>query len=197
MLAKVMAHVDRRPDCRLIVASSMGQEAIVAEPLEVQVYINNPTRFFERLGIAGADWQEQPSMFARYNIVVNEAMASRLETELPKVHIDRFALGFRRGENGFFSIDFGHANLPNCKVTYNGQSDSLESWGLFNLEIADKSGCSAYHIHEGSMMVYGGVKPSSERPQVSTLDLCPAILKNFGIKAPPYMRSSQTFLATC
>jgi hypothetical protein len=106
--------------------------------------------------------------------------------------IDGKPVGFRRREAGFFSIDMGHTGIDESKhaATLHGRKMSFDSLGLFNQEIQDKSGSSAYHIPQGCLFIYDpkdrAVK--ADRPTIGNLDIAPAIIQNFGIKPPEYMQ---------
>lgn len=68
---------------------------------------------------------------------------------------------------------------------------SVQELGLRNVEIQDKSATFAYHIPQGVLVSYDPQKQrglSSERRSISTTEIAPAILNNFGITPPSYMR---------
>ena len=197
MLTRMVSFVDANPGTKLLVASSMGQHAVAGQPRELQVYVHSAEQFFQRLGLSSEQWSARPAMFAQYNFCVPTNMADALASKLEGVSINAEPLVFRRGPDGFFSIDFGHENLPNCQVGFEGQFEPLDAWGLYNVEITDKSGCTAYHIPEGSLLVYGGASEhrTGSRPQISVLDICPSILHGFGVRVPDYMNKSRLAFA--
>ena len=61
--------------------------------------------------------------------------------------------------------------------------------GFENVVVEDEAGQSAYHVPEGSLILYSPSmhKPSVSRAEVSTLEIAPAILRTLGIQPPPYM----------
>ena len=74
------------------------------------------------------------------------------------------------------------------KVSVTG-NDVTVDLGLENVEIEDKSDCSGYHIPEGCLVIYDPRDQSAKavRPDISTLELAPAILQNYAIPVPDYM----------
>jgi len=70
----------------------------------------------------------------------------------------------------------------------NGKSLSLEDSGMENVVIEDKSSATAYHIPEGHCYIYHPGMSSSavHKEQVSTRELLPTLLENFGVPIPEY-----------
>lgn len=188
MLSELIAFVDSDPSYSLVVASSMGQQAVAGNPRELQVYVQDAAKFFSRLGIEPGQWEPRPAMFAQYNVRVQPSHVGTLAMQLARIQIAGEPLEFRTGPDGFFSLDFGQENLPDAQVRFDGVDESLERWGLYNVEIADKSGCTAYHIHEGILLTLTGAAPDASRTEVSALDVTPALLQHFGVTPPAYMR---------
>ena len=118
---------------------------------------------------------------------------SELEEVLNTVRVAGTDLCFRRVDS-FFSLDFGQDNVSaeDCFVTINGNAHSFADAGLENVEITDKSGCSAYHIPQGSLFIYdpANERQSDERRSVSTTQIAPAILESFDVSRPEYMAES-------
>jgi hypothetical protein len=59
---------------------------------------------------------------------------------------------------------------------------------LENRVIEDKSASTAYHIPQGTTLIYSADSAGTPRTEISTLDLAPSILQNFGVAIPSYMR---------
>jgi len=121
-------------------------------------------------------------------------MAEALETQLYLTHPARFleAMGLPGEDNGFFSLEFGQANLhdrPDA-VTIAGEVRAIASLGLETVEIEDRSGTTAYHVPEGILAIYDPARPpdgNSSRPEVSVLEVAPALLLTLGVEPPAYM----------
>ena len=81
---------------------------------------------------------------------------SEFEEKLGLTRVAGMEIDYRVVDGGFFSLDFGHKNVKDedCYLTVDGRRLSFEDAGLSNVEISDKSGCSAYHIPQGSMIIY-------------------------------------------
>ena len=65
----------------------------------------------------------------------------------------------------------------------------LEQLGLENISIEDETNTNAYHIKEGSLIIYDpqDTKPKVIRRNISCLEIAPMILQNFSVKIPEYM----------
>ncbi len=185
MVGDLIRFADRN-DYQLIIASSMGQSAIENQPLETQLWIPSPERFFDRIEVNR--WEKCPAMFPQYNFTVEDEAVGKVERGIQSVEINGKKLNYRR-EGRFFSMDFGHENLSELKITIKGQSVSPADCGLQNISIEDKSTSSAYHIPEGSLLTYEREQDGGRGGKVSTLEIAPYILKNFHLRAPGYMRS--------
>ena len=63
--------------------------------------------------------------------------------------------------------------------------------GFENARIEDETGQNAYHIEEGSLMVFRPGTSSGQlvrdRRECSLLDVAPSMLHSIGLKAPDYM----------
>jgi hypothetical protein len=187
MIGDLIGFADRN-NCRLLIASSMGQGAIENEPLETQLWITSPERFFDRIGLSG--WTRRPAMFAQFNFFVEGDAAERAERAIQSVEINGEKLIYRRNER-FFSLDFGHQNLKQLSITIGGVPTDPQESGLENISIEDKSTSSAYHIPEGSLLIYDPDESGGHGEKMSTLEMAPYILRNFGLEVPIYMRGGK------
>jgi hypothetical protein len=193
MIERLAGHIDADPGAQLWIASSMGQRATMAESLETQLYITDPSRFLEAMGLGGEHaWQRRPAMLPQFNLVVGAGYVEPFRAALETVRVDGQPLPFRQSDNGFFSLDFGQPNLhehPDA-VTIAGEPRPLASLGLETVEIEDRSGTTAYHVPEGILAVYDPTRPppaGDPRPEVSVLEVAPTILQTLGVDPPPYM----------
>ena len=188
MIGRLTKFVDLHPEFQLIIATSMGQKATLAMPVETQVYAVNPEAFMSRLGVPVAHWQRRPAMVPQLNVQVDTMVAPAFEAHLRALAVDGIPVPFERKAEGFYTISFGQLNLTDPTVTLAGARISLGELGLANVEITDKSGTTAYHIPEGTLLIYeASAAPSEAITQISTVDVAPYILSNYGVKVPDYM----------
>ena len=171
MLSRLGSFVDRHPEYVLVCASSMGQEAVECEPIETQLYVNDHRALMAAFGLQSNDFEVLPAMVPQFNYRV-EHKAEEFEDTLSQSDVNGVPLEFRRAENGFFSIDFGHRNLREVQLHVKGKLVSLENSGLTNTVVEDMSNASAYHIPQGHLWAYnpafGAVKHTET--EISALD---------------------------
>jgi hypothetical protein len=189
---RLVKFADRHPEYQIWMTTSMGQAATVALPLETQLYIKDLAKFMTFLGFEPAEWSPRPAMAPQSNLFVSPGSESRFRETLGKLQIDGAPVNVREKDHGFFSLDMGQKNLykgPQLAV-FDGKPVSFADMGLHNEEIEDKSDCNAYHIPEGCLVIYDpkNIQPKGARPDISTLDIAPAILKNFAVPVPKYMQ---------
>jgi hypothetical protein len=191
-LARLVQFADANPEYVVWVATSMGQAATQARPLETQLYAVDVPKLLLALGVPSDKWQRMPAMLPQVNVLVDDSHAPTLRASLRGLDIAGARLSFRERDRGFFSLDFGHANLYETAsaARLHGVDMSFEQLGLANVEIQDKSGTTAYHVPQGCLIVYDprSAATAPARAQISTLDIAPALLRNFAVPIPPYMR---------
>lgn len=176
----------------LWLVSSMGQEAVPSSPLETQLYLVSPEKFFARLEIPDNSWANKPAMLPQFNVVIAPEFTEKFEHQISQLCIGSELVEFRKKECGFYSLDFGNANIPDStQVGVGDKSFSLDEIGLKNTEIEDKSGTTAYHIPEGILIQYSPLRvqavSTSNRADISVNDIAPSLLRNFAINLPGYM----------
>jgi hypothetical protein len=162
MVERLAGQVDANPGSQLWIASSMGQRATMAETLETQVYLTNPHRFLEAMGLPGEDvWERRPAMLPHFNLVVEDKYVEPFGDALRTVRVGGEPLHFKESDNGFFSLGFGQANLHDRPdvVTVAGEPRPMASLGLETVEIEDRSGTTAYHVPEGILAIYDPSRP--------------------------------------
>jgi hypothetical protein len=198
MIERLADYVDANPGSQLWIASSMGQRATMAESLETQLYLTHPARFLDAMGLPGDDvWEQRPAMLPQFNLVVAAEYVESFFDALRTVRVGGEPLHFKRSDNGFFSLDFGQANLhdqPDA-VTIAGEARPIASLGLETVEIEDRSDTTAYHVPEGILAVYDPASPppdNGSRPEVSVLEVAPTLLKILGVEPPAYMARPKT-----
>jgi len=191
-LQQLVRTVDSTPGAELWVASSMGQAAVAAQPVETQLYITDLGRFMTALGFEAADWTQRPAMAPEVSLFVREDKAPALHSALETLRVGDRGLHFSQREGGFFMISAGQENLP-AAVAHARLGDRhipLAEAGLENVAIEDQSTSSAYHVPEGMLWVYAGAPPRPARPPARTIDIAPAILTRLGYDPPATMAGS-------
>ena len=178
------------PEYKVIVASSMGQKATNAELVKTRTSVKNMGKFLGRLGLQEDEWEIRPAMHPQYNIVVQEDKVQSFSNILDKLEVGGKLLNYRTKNNGFFSIDFGHANLEVEHALLNGERISFNELGICKEALDDESAGTAYHDPEGSLFIYDPQDTARVKERgfpKSTLAIAPSILENFGIPVPTYM----------
>lgn len=196
MLGKLAKFVNRNPDYKLILSSSMGQHAIESEPIETQLYIVDHAKFMKLFGLEQTDFELKPSMLPQFNYEFKSNIAEKMQVLLKSVKINGNDLSFRDLGNNRVSLDFGQQNLKSVSIEIDGKSIALEDSGLKNVEIEDRSSATAYHIPEGHFYIYHPVKTKNQlhSTNVPTCEIVPTILTNFGIAPKDYMVKPSSIL---
>ena len=193
LLQQLIKFMQKNPEYTLWIVSSMGQEATQAYGVDTQVSLKDPQAFMRFLGMPDDAWEVELAMFPQFNFVVSEDKRDLFRSQLKSIMISGAALTFRETHN-FFSLDFGQENLRN-KVEYaivNQQKTPFAKMGLSNMEIDEKCATTAYHIPKGCLLIYdpSSRKLDTSRTQISTTDIAPQIINNFGLKKPAYMNAA-------
>jgi len=193
-LTRLVSFVDANTEYRLWVATSMGQEATVALPLETQLYCTKLDRFMAVMGVPEGTWRQMPAMLPQYNVFVEGPQRDSFKMALADLLIDNKPLRWREAEEGFVSFDLGHANsyLRDIPPRFRGQSVTKQELGLEDVKIDDRSGTSAYHIPQGALLIYDPTDraPKPGRATISTTEIAPTILRHFSVPVPSYMSST-------
>ncbi|MEM1136335.1 MAG: hypothetical protein AAGI07_10900 [Bacteroidota bacterium] len=191
---RLIQFADRNPEYKIVIASSMGQEATKAEELSTELYCKALEKFLEVFGISENDWEIKPAMHPQYNFALHSAeKALRLNNDLKKVIINGTPLIFRNKEN-FFSINFGHRNLEEETFTFKDIAVSLANAGLFNEQIDDESDGTAYHIPEGCFFIYDpqdATEKNNRTRGIPTTAIAPSFLEHFKLPVPNYMTDAR------
>lgn len=195
MLGRLMNFVQRNPDYQLWATSSMGQAATIAEPCETQLYMEDPNRFMSALGLSSDQWERVPAMLPEYNFRISPSAKPILTKNCSQFLILDKPLKYGFIKDDFVIFALGHENVhkEHNIISYKGEILSLKEIGLKIEKIEDMSNTNAYHIPSGHLLIYS---PKFKAPktksltQISTLEIAPALLNNFGVQRPDYMTST-------
>ncbi len=189
-LRELMAFVHARDEYVLVAASSMGQAAADSEPLKSQLYLVDAPSFMARLGVPASDWSLRPAMAPTVSVYVNPPALEAFRRSLSRLSVNGRALAYEERERGFFSLVFGHRNLPDrdIRVSLAGAPVEPRELGLSNVRVEDESNSTGYHVPEGSLLIYDPRRPVSERSRacVDTTRIAPTILEILGVARPRY-----------
>jgi hypothetical protein len=201
-LARLLKFVDANPDYNLWIATSMGQAATTAQPVETQLLVTDVQSFMGALGLQPAEWSLRAAMVPQLNLTLHgEQAMAKFRAALADLRINGKTIRYQQADYGFFCLELGHNNLhlaPNSALL-RGQQHSFAALGMSIVEIDDKSACTAYHIPQGTLLIYDPLDRShkQQRTQISTLDIAPAILANYSIAPPGYMRRPSALIGNC
>jgi len=70
----------------------------------------------------------------------------------------------------------------------------LEHSGMENVKIQDRCGATAYHVPQGTFIIYAPAKGlnGNDVANVPTTEVAPTILRNFNVAIPTYMKKGLT-----
>ena len=191
MLGRLLVFVERNPHYSLWIASSMGQAAVESNQIKRQVLLTDVERFMSALGFRSEAWERRPAMEPRVIVKVPEERAAEFERLARSIRIvGSHPITCVNLMQGVFRLHPGtiaDAEEEFCEL--DGRRLPFSELGFANVVIEDEAGQSAYHVPEGSLIVYSTSidKPAAGRAEVSTLEIAPAILRTLGIQPPPYM----------
>ena len=138
-------------------------------------------------------------MMPQTNVIVASAKITPFRKALQSLRVDGAPVNFREAENGFFSIDLGQEGfLTKPPVAdFGGRTVLFKEIGMTPVEIEDQTHSSAYHIPNGTLLIYDPAQPGPKAgfTQISTVEIAPTILSNYSIALPPYMKNAVSLAA--
>lgn len=192
-LHDLIRFVDSTPGYALVVAGSMGQEALQRRKrVDRELNLIDYGAFARAMGLQPGEWSKERAMAPRYMYAIPEraamdrfiqaASSLRINGGHPEV--------LRIGEDRA-CVALGFQNLPDdaIEIELMGAPVDPAALGLKNMSLQDAAGANAYHIPEGMCLIYepGTAPHAPETRKVSTIEFAPSILANFGVEAPAYM----------
>ena len=191
-LGTLMSFVERNPDYMLCVATSMGQAAVQGkERVDRKVMIMGFKRLMESMDVPSDQWQKRPAMVPQYNVYVADKFQDSFLQNIGALKVNGRQIDVSGLGHGVFRINFSLANQTSLDVEYKGHAVDPERFGLVNVDLQDAAGANAYHIPEGMLLTFDPARQrgNQKRQTISTLDVAPSILRNFGVDVPSYMQS--------
>ncbi|TAL43219.1 MAG: hypothetical protein EPN92_10460 [Chitinophagaceae bacterium] len=196
MIGRLVKFVENNPDYSLWILSSMGQQAVEAREIYTDLFVTNGKKFMDNFMLGANAYELKPSMVPQFNVQVHVDKRTEFEEKLCTLRINGQAIHTRQKAEGFYSLDIGFPNLEErtIKIELMGQPVPLLHSGLENVKIQDRCGATAYHIPQGSLLIYAPAKNlnGQDITTISTTDIAPAILRNFNIAVPEYMSKGIT-----
>ena len=203
ILGRLKRWIDVKADTILLIATSMGQQAVKYRPARGGFTIRNMDKFMAALGLAPSQYSVRPAMSPCSGVVVAPDAAGQLKAKLEQfaingkrfVQSDRevYPLSFGVYEQNFFSFFAYFENYTGEEVASIGNEGfPFEDVGFGFFTHEDGIAVSAHHHQEGVLLIYDPHAGAVDRRRlpVSTTEIAPAILDHFGLPLPSYMSHS-------
>lgn len=189
-VGRLMHFVQSHDDYALIVVTSMGQAAVEGDVIHTQLTIADLPKFLRALGSPHGLHERQRAMLPRYVLRPETDSVAAISEGLRGMRVNGVPVEWVDHGKGVLMFKLGQHNLSDesINISIHGQERSWRDIGLANTKIQDATGSYAYHIPQGVMIVFGG-KPCAEATEIPTSEICPMLLRNFGVRLPSYMRS--------
>ena len=184
----------------LMITGSMGQAAIPNERTYEFLTVTDADRFASQLGAPAGSWRQRFAMVPCLSLEVDEAYraaaCARLETlvvggkRMVRDHRPIAPLSYDESDGALHVfVQFDNYAGPGI-AEIGGQVAALADLGLGMMAHEDGVNCTAQHVPEGALVVFdprGRAPWDGARPAISTLDIVPSLLANFGVKRPAYL----------
>ena len=191
MIGRLVKFIENNPDYSLWILSSMGQQAVEAKEIYTDLFVTNAKKFMDNFDLGMNSYELKPSMVPQFNVQIQVDKRKEFEEKLATFRINGQQIQSRQKAEGFYSLDIGFPNLEKSKIKIElmGQVVPLEHSGMENVKIQDRCGATAYHIPQGSLIIYAPARGlnGNDIAMISTTDVAPTILRNFNIPVPAYM----------
>jgi hypothetical protein len=198
-LLRLMKFCSRDGDCRIVVASSMGQAATTAEIREGLFVIKDLPKFFGCLGIAESEIRPAMAMAPDVSVhLLTERAVECVSRAIPSIQA---AFGA-----GNIDIDIDKKNMlhmtiavePNIerplpRPMLGNREFGLEEMGFKFVPDQNRVACTAYHIPKGVAIIWEPSydnRPSSGRSNLlaaNSTALAPALMRAHNLELPDYM----------
>jgi hypothetical protein len=144
------------------------------------------------LGLANHEWTKHRAMLPRYIFKIPTESIDTFRKNVGSLTINGVPLEALELGDNIIQIKLGHCNLVDetTIVRLNGDQRSLAEIGLVNIAIQDETGSYAYHVPQGILVVYDpSDRTARDCGTLSTQEIAPTLLRNFGVPRPGYMRT--------
>lgn len=194
MLRRLGKFVKKNPDYKLLIMSSMGQDAVKARPIKTQLYIKNEKQFLANLGVQ--TFESLPAMLPQFNYKIDPSEIENFKNLASKTIINGKPFRYREHDKGHISIEMGHINQRDVVMKIADEEIHPDQTGLKNVTISDQSSTTADHVPEGIFYVYHPSLKSSHMNLnvVPTCTVFPTILENFAVSVPGYAEKANGHL---
>ena len=191
MIGRLLKFIDKNPEYALWILSSMGQQAVEAKEIYTDLFVTNGKKFMDNFQLGPGNYELKPSMVPQFNVQIHVDKRKEFEEKSSTLKINHASVNIRQKADGFYSLDIGIPNLEekNIRIELMGQQIPLEHSGMENVRIQDRCGATAYHIPQGSLIVYDPANSQNKQglTNISTTEIAPAILRNYNLAVPEYM----------
>ena len=191
MIGRLVKFIEKNSEYSLWILSSMGQQAVEAKEIYTDLFVTNAKKFMDNFDLGSGYYELKPSMVPQFNVQIHVDKRNEFEEKLATFRINGQTVHSRQKAEGFYSLDIGFSNLEESKIKIElmGHTIPLLHSGMENVKIQDRCGATAYHIPQGSFIIYAPSKGlnGNDVTSVSTMDIAPTILRNFNIPVPDYM----------
>ena len=207
MLQKLVSFVEQDRDYKLVIATALGQAAIPTDAADTFATVLDAKRLLSLCGIESVDQLEMlPAMVPCISASLPVADVPRIRSALSTVQIDGermiedrrplAPLSFEANESGTVHIFMQWDNYAgSSKVSILGREYSFAEAGLGLMVHEDGVNCSAQHVKNGALIVYGGKSEGTYRQSISSIEVAPSILNHIGVSIPSYMHHSTNIFA--
>ena len=172
-LQKLLNYAENHGNCEIWVCTSMGQAPVLDyEPINTQLYLTDPLKLLDFLGLNPCNYEIKPAMMPRWTFKGSKKNVLVLSELIKNVLIDSKYIE-QMIDEVTLTIKLECINkVP--KIEYKGKTIQLKDIGFDLVKVEDKSGTSAYHIPEGMLLIYGR---NSERFNTNQIVLTDQIKK--------------------
>lgn len=192
MIGRLVKFIEKNPEYSLWILSSMGQQAVEAKEIYTDLFVTNAKMFMDNFQLGVNSYELKPSMVPQFNVQIHVDKRKEFEDKLATFRINGQQVHSRQKAEGFYSLDIGFANLDESgiKIELMDQLIPLSHSGMENVKIQDRCGATAYHIPQGSLVIYAPARGLNGKDiaTISTTEIAPTILRNFNVIAPDYMQ---------
>jgi hypothetical protein len=188
-VGQLMALADADPELVLIVAASMGQEAIKPRERQLSARIADMARFLQGVGYAGP-WGRKYAMEPQFPVGITSAsdaedLANRVRSVTDTAGTRVLRANVTEGVVSI-TVTATPAFIKDKQLRVAGIDTPLTDLGIEALK--PETPGTAYHQPYGILVFYGTrVGANSSRVGISALDYAPTVLDLLGLPAPGHM----------